>query len=156
MRERLYRWSVLSDEESCWLWVGFTHPGGYGHLTISGKLHKAHRLSYEVHKSAIPDGMHVCHTCDNPSCINPDHLFLGTHDDNMKDKARKNRTAPMQGTLNPQSRLSDWMVADIIRRRRSGESGVSVAARFGISPCTVSAIVTGRNWKHMEQPTDVE
>lgn len=149
LRDRVQRWTVQRDDESCWDWVGFTHPQGYGHLTIAGMLFKAHRAAYEAYNGPIPHEMHVLHRCDNPGCVNPDHLFLGTHTDNMQDKASKNRSAVMAGEDNPHSKLSTWMVADIIRRRRNGEPGVNVAQLYGVSPCTVSAINVGRNWSHV-------
>lgn len=149
LRERVERWSVQRDEESCWDWVGFAHPKGYGHLTVKGKLFKSHRASYEAYNGPIPEGLQVLHQCDNPGCVNPNHLFLGTHLDNMKDKAKKMRAPAMVGELNPYHLLSEADVREILRLRRMGERGVDVAKQFNVSQCTVSAIVTGRNWSHI-------
>lgn len=92
LNERLARWSQDSDT-GCRVWVGHTNEKGYGHLRVGGRMRAAHRLSYELHYGPIPAGMHVCHRCDNPSCINHLHLFLGTNGDNVRDKVAKGRQA---------------------------------------------------------------
>lgn len=76
----------------CWIYTGFLDPEGYGKFMEAGKQLRAHRYSYTLHKGNIPEGLFVCHTCDVPCCVNPDHLWLGTHDDNMKDKVKKGRS----------------------------------------------------------------
>ena len=76
----------------CWLWTGFKSTTGYGVLQVDGKKIKAHRISYEIYKKQIPQGMSVLHKCDVRECVNPDHLFIGTHQDNMKDMVEKRRS----------------------------------------------------------------
>ncbi len=97
--KRLYE-NYKVNENGCWLWQGQT--GGtspYGQIKAFGKLVMTHRLSYELYNGQIPDGMLVCHRCDNPLCINPDHLFLGSHKDNIRDMIEKGRR--VQGVNNP-------------------------------------------------------
>jgi hypothetical protein len=89
--KRLFDNSVPVPESGCLLWVGNTTPNGYGQMTIGGKKIQVHRLSYEINGGDIPDGMLVCHHCDVRSCINPNHLFLGTHKDNTQDMMKKGR-----------------------------------------------------------------
>jgi hypothetical protein len=121
----------------CWIWTRGVTSRGYGALYQNGQI-LAHRFSYQVFKGAIPEGLHVLHNCDTPSCVNPDHLYLGTHADNMLDKKRKGRCAT--------TKLTDAQVAEI---KLSSESGTSLAKRFGVYGSTISDIRTRTTWKHI-------
>lgn len=85
--------------DSCWLWDGPRFASGYGRASQGSRKRRAHRVAYELYVAPIPEGMHVLHRCDNPPCVNPDHLFLGTHLDNMKDMERKGRAKWIQNNL---------------------------------------------------------
>ena len=123
----------------CWLWQGSLNGRGYGHLgrRRNGKCrhYRAHRYSYELHNGPIPDGMCVCHTCDVRFCVNPDHVFLGTHADNIKDRDLKGRT---------HSKLTDEDVTSISMFLNLGAKGRDIANAYGVSQATVSNIKNGR------------
>lgn len=91
LQERFEVSYVPEPNSGCWLWFGSTNRRGYGSIQENGKRLGAHRLSWTIHNGEIPEGYFVCHTCDNPCCVNPGHLFLGTHQDNMTDMCKKGR-----------------------------------------------------------------
>ncbi len=126
----------------CWLWIGSIDTGGYGSIRI-GKLKIASRVSYELHVGPIPDGMCVCHRCDVRSCVNPAHLFLGTHKANMDDKSQKGRGIWLFGERHPMCRIPLEQRNNIIDRVSAGEPRSSVAASVGCSEEHVGRIVRG-------------
>ncbi len=125
----------------CWLWKGGTDRAGYGAYKWAGKKMGAHRASYYIHFETIADGMMVCHRCDNPLCVNPDHLFLGTNQDNMQDMVSKGRGEEVYG-FTGRSKLT---ASDVEEIRASTLRQVDIAAKFGISPTYVSHIRAGRS-----------
>lgn len=129
----------------CWLWMG-SLCDGYGNFIFRGH-NRAHRASFEIHKGEIPKGMLVCHTCDQRSCVNPDHLFLGTIQDNMDDRNRKGRQA--MGERN-HSKIDS---ATVIKMRTlyvvNGMSTRKIAKIFSLSSSVTHKIVTGQKWKHL-------
>ena len=131
-------WAMVMKTSGCWEWVGPVNDSGYG--IISGN--RAHRVSFEIHYGDIPDGLFVCHKCDNRRCVRPDHLFLGTHSENMLDMVMKGRSGKV-GEMNPQAKLSDSDVDEIKRRAESGERHRVIAADFGVSRQHVSSIASG-------------
>jgi len=141
----------------CWLWDGALMNSGYGAFRFRGGTHTAHRVSWTLHRGEIPegDGYHgtcVLHRCDVRCCVNPDHLFLGTNEDNVHDmfaKGRQSRGHHPRGERHSQSRLTRGEVLQIVRRRRAGETGVSVAKDFAVTPSAVGRIMTGRAWSHV-------
>ena len=145
---------VVKDPCGCWLWAGYvrkktrSNHKEYGNFWLNGKQTLAHRASWMLHKGEIPTGQIVCHSCDTPLCVNPDHLWLGTQADNMKDAWAKGRgkNNAKQGERHKLSKLTECMVKEI---KESAMSGVELAKRFGVSSSTISMIRNGRNWRHL-------
>ena len=99
-------------ESGCWIWTACSNGDGYGLIAINSQPSRAHRVSWSLHKGIIPDGVNVLHKCDNPSCVNPDHLFLGTQQDNVTDMIQKNRHNH-RGEANGKAKLNDDKVREI-------------------------------------------
>lgn len=131
--------------DGCWPWMG-SRSGGYGHVRRDGKIWITHRLAYALTYGQIPPGMLVCHSCDNPPCCNPEHLFLGTDADNSRDRNAKGRQARLRGTANGNARLTLWQVADIRTQAATGRRQRDIAADYGIAQTTVSKIARGRSY----------
>ena len=147
-------WSMVNrtGEADCWLWTGHRNDRGYGTInrgrrTAGGKPVLAHRLSWELHRGVIPRGLFVCHSCDNPSCVNPSHLFVGTCSDNNADMRMKGRHKI--GSDDPRAKLTESVVREIRRRVASGEPQRHLADEFGVSASTVCSVVAGHTWKHV-------
>lgn len=131
-------------ENGCWIYGGSKTSDGYGVLGVGrGKQVRAHRASYETFIGSIPAGMLVCHKCDVPLCINPDHLFLGTPKDNTRDMVKKGRKHLTIGLSHPNAKLSDTDVVSIRRLRSRGWKLADIAERFSVSFQYVSAISKG-------------
>lgn len=138
----------------CWLWVGGTTRGGYGVFYWSGSKHiRAHRAAYEIYNGPIPEGAHVLHKCDTPGCVNPNHLFVGTHSDNMRDMAKKGRAKvprpSVQGENSSSSKLSEEDVKSIRKRRRNGEKQAKLANEYSVSKMTISLICRHLRWSNI-------
>lgn len=141
------RVDIRGDAE-CWLWTAGTKNAGYGYFALPGKkLVLSHRLSFQLANGVELDSeKHVCHRCDRPSCVNPSHLFVGTHKQNMDDRDSKMRQP--YGEKNGQARLTESQVLEIREIGRSIPQ-TAVAKKFGISRAAVGDILSGRRWKHV-------
>jgi hypothetical protein len=148
---RLRFWAkVGKDESGCWLWNASLNNKGYGRFNISPAegVMLAHRIAYMLSFSGDIEGLSVCHRCDNPRCVNPAHLFLGTHKVNMADMAAKRRSANCERS--GRAKLTNEQCASIIRRRKEGESPRSLAAEYGVCESHIYSIIRGRFWRQAE------
>lgn len=127
---------------TCWYWTGGTDHAGYGKVRHDKKVQMAHRVSYQMHIGHIPDGLYVCHKCDERSCVNPNHLFLGTPIDNMRDRDAKGRTPA--GEACKRTRISDATVREMMYKIESGQRQKDVAAEYGITTSHISKIYSGK------------
>lgn len=168
-------WARVDRSGACWPWMGARQSRGYGE-TWNGRVMLAHRVAFELTNGPIPDDLHICHTCDNPPCCNPSHLFAGTRSDNMQDMLSKGRgikagqhargdrngrrthperyanvrPAPMPGERNPKAKLTAEQVLEIRRLRSSGGvTQAELSRRYGVSQAKISQIVLGQVWKHL-------
>jgi hypothetical protein len=147
-KERL-EGKIHKDENGCWIWQGAKQVSGYGEMLSGGRKYLTHRVSYSLYKSDIPKGMVVCHTCDTPSCINPDHLFVGFPKDNTQDMKSKDRH--LYGERNTEAKLTSEDVRQIIDLRNSGISQQKVADRYRVSRRNIRHIWQGARWKHLQE-----
>lgn len=157
-------WSYVEKTDTCWEWKS-TIIHGYGQMWFQGKQHRAHRLSYQFAYGDIPTDMFVCHACDNRRCVRPDHLWLGTTDDNMADMVAKGRSkkgetnpshiaggAYQRGERNGRSKLTPDQVLEIRRRGTPYTRTIcsELATEYGVSHTAIRYILKGRNWKHID------
>lgn len=134
--------SKYTVTESCWEWVANKNQRGYGIFSLNDKSVGAHRVSFLISKGEIPIGLCILHSCDNPSCVNPEHLFLGTHQDNMDDRSAKGRVP--KEDKHPNAKLTTEQVLKI---RHDGRYAKLIAHEYGISKDQVNKIRTFRSWK---------
>ncbi len=140
----------------CWIWTDAPDKYGYGRLQIGGKAVKAHRISYEIHKGDLDKNKLVCHTCDMPICVNPDHLYLGTNQDNMDDMVRRNRSVPAYnphpGELNGRAVLTHDDVVDILYKYYYlGENSGKLSEKYPVTTSGIQSILRGKTWKHVDR-----
>lgn len=134
----------------CMIWSGARDKNGYGLFKLKRKMLKAHRVSWEMHRGSIPKGLLVCHRCDCPPCVKPEHLFIGSAKDNTQDMIRKGRKAPSKGELHSQSKITEYdvrLIRALWDQRVLSQS--KIAKKFNITRSNVSAIVRNISWKHI-------
>ena len=141
--------------DACWPWLGGRDQDGYGTFYVGTVANgRAHRLSWEFLHGPVPAGLFVCHKCDNPPCVNPAHLFVGTVKDNNRDRANKGRhgwfvPAPRKGAAQHASKLTDSDVIDIRTLRTMGARACDLRREFGISGNTLYGILNRKGWRHV-------
>lgn len=151
-------WAKVRKTRTCWLWMGYRNRKGYGVIGgPNGKHILARRASYEIHFRAIPTGKYICHHCDNPPCVRPDHLWPGTNSENILDASRKGRHQPAHGEHNPNARVTPAAV-EFIRReyarvaphgRWPRGAAAGLRQRYQISRTQLARIVNGESWSHL-------
>ena len=140
-------WNKVSKSDDCWEWLAHKNPKGYGKFRYAGANGcLAHRVSWELEYGDIPDGMHVLHRCDNPSCVRPDHLFLGTNKDNVEDRVSKGRQRSHVGTNNPRAILTPDQVRYI---RYSSATADNLAAVFNVKASYIPHIKSRKVWRNV-------
>lgn len=143
IEERLMKDTIKT--ETCWLFNGCKDSSGYGQIRINGKKKLTHRLSYELYKNNIPIGMLVCHTCDVRNCINPEHLWTGTIEDNNKDRDDKNRGYNRHGENHPRHKLNLKQIEEI--RNEDKLIYAKIAIKYGVSRSMIAKIKQNVNWR---------
>lgn len=152
LSERFASKWVPEPNSGCWLWNSTVNTDGYPILcSPRQQLRKperirAHRAAWIIYKGEIPQGMQVCHKCDTPLCVNPDHLFVGTSRDNNRDRQAKGRGADVKGIKSPVAKLSE---ADVLSIRKDCRSQSVISREFGITQATVSKIKLRQRWSHL-------
>lgn len=158
LADRFQSYCSEPNEHGCVIWLGCKTPKGYGHLakvTVNQSEQIAHRIAYALYVGEIPKGAHVLHRCDVPSCVNPEHLFVGTNADNVADKVAKGRS--FLGIKAAKVRLSERDAADIKYQLQLGTTQKTLADKYHVHPSTIGAIATGKTWQPiLPQPAEPE
>lgn len=132
--------------DGCWEWLATKNQDGYGRVSWGGRLESAHRVSWTIENGCIPKGLQILHKCDNPGCVRPSHLFIGTISDNMKDAYSKGRASKI-GDKNGRSRLTWEIVRSIRRAWATGiHTRASIAKSLNVAATTVERIISGKRW----------
>lgn len=149
LEDRFHEMYKVDVKSGCWLWQASCTPDGYGRIGGTPIANTAHRVAYTLYFGIIPKGLLVCHTCDTPSCVNPKHLFLGTHQDNSDDKVAKGRH--LKGEAIPTSKLTTKDVSEIKDLVANGVYTQNTLGQlYNVNRTTISHIKTEKYWKHVK------
>ena len=152
IEERFWNKVDVGDPEECWNWTASIDSSGYGQIGYEHRLIHAQRLSWIIHNGEIPKGICVLHKCDNPPCVNPSHLFLGTHQDNSDDKRAKGRGGytGVLGSKHPAAKLTEENVLEIRHLYPSGKfTQKELGEMYGVVHTAISRIINRKRWDHI-------
>ena len=148
IKARMDKAYIVDEKTGCWEWKKYKSKTGYGYINISGLPVGAHRASIEIYgKQTIPEGMHVLHQCDNPGCINPEHLRVGTHQENMYEAKIRKRMGGPKGEKQIFSKLTE---KDVIAIRKDDRPAKVIAIDYGVSKDTIFKVKSRFTWKHVK------
>lgn len=153
LKDRFYSKFKINEDNGCWEWMATKFPNGYGCFKLNRKSVGAHRVSYEIHNGKINKNMVICHHCDNPSCVNPEHLFVGTQKENLLDRKLKGRS--VEGNKNGRCKLSDKDILAIKRLLAEKIDQRDIAKSYGVAQTTISAINLNKSWSHIKGEVNV-
>ena len=161
-KDRFWAQVDILDPDECWEWIGTRDRHGYGKMGTNKKTKLSHRISYEMEIGEIPDGYCILHTCDNPPCCNPAHLWAGTHADNMRDMASKGRAnngrharggTYNHGSRNGMAKLTEDQVLEARRLHLLCDVTITELSRtYNVSQAAMSCLINGKSWKHVPFP----
>ena len=141
---------IHKNDNGCWDWTGAKFSSGYGQVRWGGKILRTNRVSYEMFMGKIPRGMHVCHKCDRPICVNPEHLFIGTAKDNTQDSIKKGRANREKGVDRYNAKLDELKVRNIRELFHHGTmTKMQLSKAFGVNYKTILQIILRNRWKHV-------
>ncbi len=146
----LYYVKIPENPNDCWEWKGGKNENGYGKFHFNGGLMSAHRVSYILYIGEFDRSLYCLHKCDNPECVNPEHLFLGNQNDNINDMKQKGRQREAKGEKNNRSKLTNEEVKEIKMLLLQGKTQVEIAKLFRTTQTNISYIKTGKLWKHIK------
>lgn len=142
-----------NTDTGCWEWIGGKRDGRYGAFKLNGKNYRPHRLVYEwFNNKKIPNNLLICHKCDNPKCVNPEHLFLGTNQDNADDMVKKGRSSngdDRKGENNLGNKLKNNDVLEIRKLIKEGLTNIEIAKKYNVHHATISLIRLEKTWNHI-------
>jgi len=148
MKERFWSKVDTGSSDECWEWQAHTHEKGYGQFKLDGQMRWAHRVARELCGGPIPDDYYVLHECDNPACVNPNHLYVGDQQDNMDDMVERGRSN--EGEEHQNSKLTEDDVKEMLDKA-DDETNTALADEYGVHRSTVSEIVNGKRWSHLQK-----